>query len=136
MRAGRRRVPRGSRCDGLYPARSVLHGLLHSYVPCILCCTAIWGRSVRNITVTVDDETHRAVRVRAAELDTSVSALVRDYLRSLARGRDPVDGADTEVEHRRRLLAEVAADFDARGIGIRMAENLPRDELYDRHALR
>ncbi len=91
---------------------------------------------MRNITVTVDDETHRAVRVRAAELDTSVSALVRDYLRSLARGRDPVGGADSEVEHRRRLLAEVAADFDARGVGIRMAENLSRDELYDRHALR
>ena len=36
---------------------------------------------MKNITVSVDEETHRMARIRAAELDTSVSALVRDYLR-------------------------------------------------------
>ena len=39
---------------------------------------------MRNITVSADEETHRLARIRAAELDTSVSALVRGYLRSLA----------------------------------------------------
>ena len=38
---------------------------------------------MRNITVSVDEETHRVARIKAAELDTSVSALVRGYLRSL-----------------------------------------------------
>ena len=38
---------------------------------------------MRNITVSVDEETHRLARIRAAELDMSVSALVRGYLRSL-----------------------------------------------------
>ena len=38
---------------------------------------------MKNITVSVDEETHRRARIRAAELGTSVSALVRDYLRSL-----------------------------------------------------
>ena len=33
---------------------------------------------MRNITVSVDEETHRLARIRAAELDTSVSALVRN----------------------------------------------------------
>ena len=36
---------------------------------------------MRNITVSVDEETHRLARIKAAELDTSVSALVREYLR-------------------------------------------------------
>ena len=91
---------------------------------------------MRNITVTVDDETHRIARIRAAELDTSVSALVRDYLRSLASDREPAGAGETELERRRRLLAEVTADFEARGVGLRMSENLPRDDLYDRNALR
>lgn len=92
---------------------------------------------MRNITVSVDEETHRLARVRAAEMDTSVSALVRDYLRSLASGSEPANGHfETELERRRRLLAEVTADFKARGVGLRMSENVPRDELYDRNALR
>jgi plasmid stability protein len=39
---------------------------------------------MKNITVTIDDETHRAARIRAAEMGTSVSALVKDYLQGLA----------------------------------------------------
>ena len=44
---------------------------------------------MQNITVSVDEETHRLARIRAAEIGTSVSALVRDYLRSLVEGRSP-----------------------------------------------
>ena len=39
---------------------------------------------------------------------------------------------ETELQRRRRLLSEVVADFDARGVGLRMSENLPREQLYDR----
>ena len=92
---------------------------------------------VRNITVSVDEETHRQARIRAAELDTSVSALVRQFLKGLvvgtgneaiARARD----GESALERRRRLLREVFAEFDAQGIGLRMGENVPRDGLYDR----
>ena len=91
---------------------------------------------MRNITVSVDEETHRRARIRAAELDTSVSALVRTYLRSLARltGRESAAGAretESPVELRRRKLDEVLADLDARGVGLRSCDNLTRDELYD-----
>ena len=48
---------------------------------------------MRNITVSVDDDTHRCSRIRAAELDTSVSALVRTYLRSLAGDSGRESGA-------------------------------------------
>lgn len=37
---------------------------------------------------------------------------------------------------RRRQLREVTEDFKRRGIGLDMAENLPRSELYDRDRAR
>ena len=96
---------------------------------------------MRNITVAVDEETHRLARIRAAELDTSVSALVREFLRRIAprdRRRERLEPQPLEsaLERRRRLFDEVFADFDARGIGLRMADNLPRAELHDRSAIR
>ncbi len=47
--------------------------------------------TVKNITVTVDDEVYRRARIRAAEVDTSVSALVRDFLVQLASQEDAND---------------------------------------------
>lgn len=96
---------------------------------------------MRNITVSVDEETHRRARVRAAELDTSVSALVREFLRRLVprdRRRERLESGPLEsaIERRRRLFDEVFADFDARGVGLRMADNLPRTDLHDRLAIR
>jgi plasmid stability protein len=41
---------------------------------------------MKNITIAIDDETHRAARIRAAELGTSVSALVKGYLQGLTAG--------------------------------------------------
>ena len=35
---------------------------------------------MKDITVSIDEHTHRQARIRAAELGTSMSALVRNYL--------------------------------------------------------
>ncbi len=86
---------------------------------------------MKNITVSVDEGTYRNARIRAAELDTSVSALVRDYLRTLAAAQAGGEPGETPAEQRSRLLREVVADFEARGVGLRMSENLTRTELYD-----
>jgi hypothetical protein len=43
--------------------------------------------NVKNITVTVDDETYRRARIKAAERDT-VSALVARFLTELAAGEN------------------------------------------------
>ena len=91
---------------------------------------------MRNITVSVDEETHRHARIRAAELDTSVSALVREFLRLLVsraerRGSPESRPLESALDRRRRLFDEVFADFDARGVGLRMRDNLPREALYD-----
>ena len=42
---------------------------------------------MKNVSVSVDEETHWLARIRAAELDTSVSALVREYLKILVADR-------------------------------------------------
>lgn len=44
---------------------------------------------MKNVTVSLDDELHRRARIRAAELGTSLSALVKQYLESLALGARP-----------------------------------------------
>lgn len=53
---------------------------------------------MKNITVSVPDEVYRQARIRAAERDTSVSALVREFLVHA--------GDEDEVERRRLLLKE------------------------------
>lgn len=91
---------------------------------------------MKNITVAVDDETYRSARIRAAELDTSVSALVRDYLRRLAVGQEEEPREETRGERRGRLLREVVANFDAQGRRLRGPDVPPGDGLYERAAAR
>ena len=76
---------------------------------------------MKNITVSLDDQTYRRARMIAAERDTSVSALVKRFLVELAAG-------ETEFERLKREEREIRGqitDFSA-------SENLPRDDLYDR----
>ena len=67
----------------------------------------------------------------------SVSALVLDYLRNLVADRavrtaDKGLDVEAEAERRRRMLWEVVEKVTAKGGGLRMADNLSREELYDR----
>jgi hypothetical protein len=80
---------------------------------------------MRNITVTVPDETYRKAKIRAAELDTSVSALVRGFLEEVAE-KEP------DFERRRRLQDEVLGSIRR----FRAADRLSRDRAHDRDALR
>jgi hypothetical protein len=76
---------------------------------------------VKNITVSVPDDVYRAARVRAAERETSVSALVADYLRSFSER----DRELTRLEAERRHLRSQITRF-------RAGDRLGRDELHDR----
>lgn len=44
---------------------------------------------MKNVTIALDDETHRLARIRAAELGTSLSAMVKAYLQAVASGAAP-----------------------------------------------
>lgn len=93
----------------------------HSSVHVILC----YCDFMKNITVSVPDETYRQARIRAAQLDTSVSALVREFLEGLG-------GEESEFERRRLLQAEVLAEIGR----FRASDRLSRDEVHERDALR
>ncbi|WP_017671314.1 hypothetical protein [Blastomonas sp. AAP53] len=44
---------------------------------------------MKNVTIALDDETHRLARIRAAELGTSLSAMVKAYLQDVSMGGAP-----------------------------------------------
>ena len=92
---------------------------------------------MKNITVSVDEETYRRARIRAAELDTSVSALVRDYLEMLAKKPSakksevsPTVRTVSKEEFKRLELLE--QELRAKMKGISTDDLLPRDALYER----
>ena len=94
---------------------------------------------MRNITVSVDDATYRRARIRAAELDTSVSALVREYLGGRSGESLPERATGnrqaSHEEYVKRLDA-LFTDWDARGVGLRGYDRLTRDEVHDRERAR
>ncbi len=79
-----------------------------------------------NLTITVDAETLKRARIRALEEDTSVNALLRDYLESYA-------GVKRERREAWRGIQEIAKN-SGMGSG---GKGLPkREDLYDREVLR
>ena len=76
---------------------------------------------MKNITVTLDDETYRKARIRAAELNTWVSTVVRKYLTQFAEGESRFERLKKQEE---ALLAKIEK-FTAE-------DRLSRDELHDR----
>lgn len=79
---------------------------------------------MKNITVSIDDEVHRRARIRAAELDTSISAVVRNFLIEFA-------GGETDFERRKKLQAQTLASIRA----FRAGDRLTREEVHRRDAL-
>jgi hypothetical protein len=76
---------------------------------------------MRKITVAVDEETYKRVRVAAAGRNTSVSVLVEAYLVELAS-----QGAETEpLKRREREIRSRILVFSA-------SDNLSRDDAHRR----
>ncbi len=91
---------------------------------------------MKTIKVAVDEDTHRRLRIMAAEQGTSVSAMIRNHM---IRVLDPATQAtpvETKSEKHRRELMEITEEFQRRGIGISMSENQTREEMYQRNAPR
>lgn len=80
---------------------------------------------MKNITVSLPDDIYRRARIKAAERDTSVSALVREFLTSLGE-------EESDFERRRRLQAEVLASVK----DFRAGDRMTREEAHERNAVR
>jgi hypothetical protein len=88
---------------------------------------------MKNITVSVDDDVYRRARIKAAEQDTSISALVKNYLVGLINGTN--SEKQSEFDRRASQEQEIRRRLFAAGEGLRSADNLPREALYDRDAI-
>ena len=75
---------------------------------------------MKNITVSVDDDTYRRARIKATEQDTSVSAMVRAHLNNLASAEIKFKELERREKELRRQVPEAFSAYD----------RLPRDELY------
>lgn len=79
---------------------------------------------MKNITLSLDDETYRKARIIAAQRDASVSALVKRFILSLT--------AETPAPRNLKLEQESLLDsIWQRHPGFTAAENLARDDVYD-----
>jgi plasmid stability protein len=76
---------------------------------------------MKNVTVSVPDDVYRTARIRAAERGSSVSALVADYLRSLAGG----DAEFARLEAQQHRIQRQIKRF-------RAGDRWSRDEIHDR----
>lgn len=76
---------------------------------------------MKNLTVSVPDDVYRAARVAAAQRDTSVSALVVDFLQRLSGRMDEFARLETV---QREVQAEIGR--------FRAADRMDRDEIHGR----
>ncbi|MCA9793283.1 MAG: hypothetical protein KC910_15845 [Candidatus Eremiobacteraeota bacterium] len=76
---------------------------------------------MKNITVSVPEEVYRRARVLAAQKNTSVSALVREFLTGLS-------AEESDFERKLRLQEELIESLPQFSAGCR----LTRDSLYER----
>ena len=82
---------------------------------------------MKNITISVDEDTYRNARIKAAEADTSVSALVRSFLIGLSREQS----VESDFDRLRRLQDETLERIRARGGGLSSADNSGRDAVHE-----
>ena len=75
-----------------------------------------------NLTITIDDELLKRARLRALERNTSVNALLREYLEAFA-------GERSGVVARKRFVAIARAANSSSG---RKGRSWSRDELHER----
>jgi len=76
---------------------------------------------MKKITVTLDEEIYRRVRIRAAERNSSVSALVKGFLVELASEEPGAPGLEREESELRARIRSFSA-----------GNRLSRDDVYGR----
>jgi hypothetical protein len=80
---------------------------------------------VRNVTVSLSDEVYRSAKIKAAERNTSLSALVREFLQTLGEEED-------EFRKLERLQEQAYLEIKR----FRASTRLKREESHRRGKLR
>ena len=87
---------------------------------------ALWNcGTVKNLTISLEDDVYRRTRVIAAEADTSVTALVREFLTVLTNGKQPTGAAEKAILIMINRLRSKHPHFDP-------GERLDRESIHSR----
>lgn len=84
---------------------------------------------MKNITVSVDAKLYHRARVRAAQKQSTISALVRDFLVHLVE-------EEPEFERLHREQNEIIARIRKEHPGFSATKRLTRDQVHGRRAVR
>jgi plasmid stability protein len=82
---------------------------------------------MKNITLAVDDDVLKKARIYAAEHETSINNLVRDFLARLATEKQSAADQEARAAEARRELADLSRKSTGR-LGLNWKWN--RDEIY------
>ncbi len=82
---------------------------------------------MKNLTVSLPEDIYRRARLKAAERETSVSALVREYLIQLCE-----EATETDFDRRKRMQGEILDSIQR----FRAGDRVSRDQAHDRDGLR
>ena len=91
---------------------------------------------MKTISVIVDDDTHRRLRIMAAEQGTSVSAVIREQMLRVLNGSSQDDSEETPNERHRRWLDEFSDKLQRKGVCFSASDRLTREEMYQSGAPR
>ncbi len=75
-----------------------------------------------NLTITVDEQVLKKARMRALEEDTSVNAVLRDYLEDYAR---------TDIERQRAVERVLASSRESKSGSGPSGRTWKREDLYE-----
>lgn len=84
-----------------------------------------YSETMKNVTVSLDDESYRRARVKAAQTGRSLSSMVRECIQSVAEEK-------SDFERLHEMEFELRRKIDARGGGFSAGDRLSRDEIHDR----
>jgi hypothetical protein len=84
-----------------------------------------YRETMKNITVSVDAAVHHRALIRAAERNTSLSAVVREFLVAFAAD-------ESDADQRRRQQNELLARLDAEERGLEASARVARETLHER----
>ena len=84
--------------------------------------------NVKNITVTVEDSLYRRARLQAAERNSSLTAVVREFLQGFCQ-------QETDFERRLRQERETLAALAGRGGKFSASTRMSREEIHQRRAV-
>lgn len=96
-----------------------------NHVPAAPQACLCYCETVKNVTISLPDDVYRRARIKAAERDSSLSALVREILVELTED-------ESDFDRRKRLQDDVIASIRR----FRASDRLSREEIHDRKAVR